>query len=65
MGGLSVLESDDITSLKELIKSDFEMSANDKDFKLSFEQLVKACKIMLYKINISSQKTTMKYEQSK
>lgn len=40
------------------------MSANDKDFKLSFEQLVKACKIMLYKINITTQKTNMKYDSA-
>ena len=34
---LNVFENDEITSLKELVKSDFEMQANDKDFKLSFE----------------------------
>lgn len=38
-------------NLKDLIKSDFDMPAKDKDFKLSHEQLIKACKILLHKIN--------------
>ena len=51
-----VVNDNDITSLKALIKSDFEMAAKDKDFKLTHEQLIKAVKIILYKMNLVNKK---------
>lgn len=32
------------------------MAVTDKDFELSHEQLIKACKILLYKFNLNSKK---------
>jgi hypothetical protein len=49
-----VLEDPSIYSLNELVKSDFEMPVSDKDFRLSHEQLIKAVKILLYKINLTT-----------
>lgn len=42
--------------LFDLIQSDFEMGANDPDFMLSHEQLIKVVKILLYKINLNAKK---------
>jgi len=50
--------------LKELTKSDFEMAITDKDFRMTLEQLIKAVKIILYKVNLVTQKSDIKYEQS-
>lgn len=50
-------------NLKDLIRSDFEMAAKDKDFKLSHEQLIKACKILLHKVNFQAKRA--QYEQEK
>jgi len=47
--------------LKQLIKGDFEMLSNDGDFKITHEQLIKATKIILHKINLINKKN--KYEQ--
>ena len=47
---------DDIYSLSDLIHSDFDMSASDKDYKLSPDQLIKVCKILLHKINFYHRK---------
>ena len=38
------------------MNSDFEMSADDKDYKLGHEQMVKVCKILLHKINYHYQR---------
>ena len=51
-------------NLKDLIRSDFDMPAKDKDFKLSHEQLIKACKILLHKINFQTKRTLYENEQS-
>ena len=37
--------------LLDLILSDFDMASNDSDYKLTHEQLIKACKVMLHKVN--------------
>ncbi len=59
-----MLEDPSIYSLNELVKSDFEMPVSDKDFRLSHEQLIKAVKILLYKINLTTQKSNIKYNDS-
>ena len=38
------------------MNSDFEMSANDKDYKLGHEQMIKVCKILLHKINYNNKR---------
>ena len=40
------------------------MLSADKDFQLTHEQLIKAVKIILYKVNLTTQKHNLKYEQS-
>ena len=51
-----VVADNDVNTLRGLIKSDFEMGARDKDFKLTHEQLIKATKILLYKMNLVNKK---------
>ena len=53
--------------LVDLVNSDFEMKADDKDYKLSHDQLIKVCKILLHKSNnvvlrLYEQKRTMDEE---
>ena len=42
--------------LSELCNSDFIMAVTDRDFHLSHEQLIKAVKCMLYKMNLTDKK---------
>ena len=49
---LEVFDDHNIYSLHDLTKSGFEMAASDKDFKLSHEKLIKAVKVILYKVNL-------------
>jgi hypothetical protein len=57
----SVYEDEEqIYSLRDLINVDFDMPISDKDFLLSHEQLVRASKILLHKINYLNKKN--KYE---
>ena len=37
--------------LVDLVNSNYEMSSEDKDYKLSHEQLIKVCKILLHMNN--------------
>ena len=46
-----------VSSLSDLCKSDFQMPATDPDFKLSHEQLIKVCKILLFRNNLQTKKT--------
>ena len=39
------------------------MAAKDKDFKLTHEQLIKAVKILLYKMNLVNKKNKYRQEQ--
>ena len=56
-GALPAAVTDENTfRLIDLINSDFKMAVNDKDFELSHEQIVKVCKILLYKFNLTSKK---------
>ena len=48
----AVVGNGDIYSLFDLCNSDFMMSASDKDFELTHEQLLKCVKIILYKQNL-------------
>lgn len=62
--GSLVLNDNDISSLKALVKSDFDMPVKDRDFKLTHEQLIKATKILLYKINLINKKNKYRQEQT-
>ena len=42
-----------------MVNSDFAMSVSDRDFLLTHEQLIKACKVMLYKYNLQAKKSQM------
>lgn len=45
-----------VSRLVDLVNSDFQMSAQDKDYRLTHEQLVKVCKILLHKFNFNNRK---------
>ena len=51
-------QGEDIYTLTELVNSDFRMSTKDKDFELSHEMLIKACKILLYRFNLHQKKNS-------
>ena len=55
-------DEDQIYSLKELISTEFDMPISDKDFKLTHEQLVRASKILLHKINYMNKKNNYEHE---
>ena len=56
-GELPAVVSGDYTfRLLELVNSDFKMPPTDKDFELNQAQLIKVCKILLYKLNLNSKK---------
>lgn len=44
------------------MNSDFDMSANDKDYKLGHEQVIKVCKILLHKINYNNKRNMQERE---
>ena len=48
----TIIDDSDTYHLIELVESDFGMSTIDKDFMLSHEQMIKVCKVLLYKINM-------------
>jgi len=52
----SVVSDDSAYRLVDLVNSDFKMPETDKDFELSHEQVIKVCKILLYKLNLNSKK---------
>ena len=37
--------------LIDILNSGFNMASNDKDYRLSHEQLIKVCKVLLHKVN--------------
>ena len=45
------MSNNEVYKLSDLVNSDFQMSTNDQDYKLSQEHLIKVCKILLHKIN--------------
>ena len=57
----SVMDDHTLYRLTDLVNSDFEMSANDRDYKLDQEQIVKVCKILLHKINHNWNKNGQEY----
>ena len=52
----SIVSDENVYRLTDLINSDFKMPVTDKDFELSHEQIIKVCKIILYKFNLASKK---------
>ena len=52
-----IVDDDNAYRLTDLINAEFRLPANDKDFGLSHEQLIKCCKILLYKLNLASKRS--------
>ena len=52
----AVVTDENSFRLFDLINSDFKMPVTDKDFELSHEQIIKVCKILLYKFNLAAKK---------
>jgi hypothetical protein len=53
-----------ITKLIDLVNSNFEMSPNDKDYRLNHEQMIKVCKILLHKVNIAGMRIDQDRDQT-
>lgn len=63
-GALPGIVVDEYTyRLCDLVASDFKMPPQDTDFSLTHEQLIKACKILLYKQNLNSKKNSYEREE--
>ena len=54
----AVVNDENVYRLTDLVNSDFRMPVTDKDFELSHEQVIKVCKILLYKFNLAAKKNT-------
>jgi hypothetical protein len=54
----NIVKDDAVFSLMDLVTSDFKMNSTDQDYELSHEQLIKASKILLYKMNLMVRKNT-------
>lgn len=54
----SVVNDDNSYRLMDLVQSDFKMSETDSDFELTHEQLIKVVKILLYRQNLNSKKSS-------
>ena len=52
----AIVSDENVYRLTDLVNSDFRMPVTDKDFELSHEQIIKVCKIILYKFNLASKK---------
>jgi DNA-binding transcriptional regulator YiaG len=59
----NVVLDDFVYRLTDLINSDFKMPETDKDYELSHAQLIKICKILLYKLNLVSKKNAYEREE--
>ena len=57
-----IVDDDNCYRLMDLINAEFRLPVNDKDFNLTHEQLIKCCKILLYKLNLLSKKSV--YERT-
>ena len=51
-----MFDDNSIYSLYDLSKSKFEMPTSDRDFRLNHEKLIKAVKVILYKVNLLQNK---------
>ncbi len=52
----TVVSDENVYRLTDLVNSDFKMPVTDKDFELTHEQIIKVCKIILFKFNMASKK---------
>lgn len=59
----NVVLDDFVYRLVDLVNSDFKMPESDKDFELSSAQVIKCCKILLYKLNLVSKKNLYEREE--
>ena len=61
----TIVADDNTYDLTSLVRSDFKMSTQDKDFSLTHEQVIKAVKVILYKFNLNSRKNVMERSELK
>lgn len=59
----AVVNDENVYRLTDLVNSDFRMPVTDKDFELSHEQVIKVCKILLYKFNLAAKKNTYERQE--
>ena len=59
----AVVNDENVYRLTDLVNSDFKMPVTDKDFELSHEQVIKVCKILLYKFNLAAKKNTYERQE--
>ena len=48
--------------LVDLVNSDFEMTANDPDYRLNHDEMIKICKVLLHKINFNNKRINFNME---
>ena len=59
----NIVLDDFVYRLTDLINSDFKMPESDKDYEITHAQLIKICKILLYKLNLVSKKNAYEREE--
>ena len=59
----TIISDSNTYHLVELVNSDFGMTTVDKDFMLTHEQMIKVCKVMLYKINLILKKGQLEKQE--
>jgi len=59
----AVVSDENVYRLTDLVNSDFIMPVTDKDFELTPEQIIKVCKIILYKFNLASKKSAYERQE--
>ena len=59
----AVVSDESVYRLTDLVNSDFHMPVTDKDFELTHEQIIKVCKIILYKFNLASKKSAYERQE--
>ena len=62
MAATALMDDHEVYQLTDLINSDFAMAANDNDYKLGHEELVKVCKILLHKVNCNQLRNAQDYQ---
>ena len=59
----AIVSDENVYRLTDLVNSDFRMPVTDKDFELTHEQIIKVCKIILYKFNLASKKNAYERQE--
>ena len=58
----SLLNDHEVYQLTDLVNGDFDMPDTDLDYRLTDEQLIKVCKILLHKINYNQRRNQQDYQ---